>query len=58
MVKEVPVDGKAVLVLTNVYPIWQLGQRQLTPLEEDNVRHDVGSRIGAESVVWQTYGAQ
>ena len=27
-------------------------------MEEDDVRHDVGSRIGAESVVWQPDCAQ
>ena len=58
MVKEVFVYLKAIGRVANVYPVGKLGQRKLAPLEEDNVRHYVGSRIGAESVVWQTYGTQ
>ena len=58
VVEEVLIDLETVLILTNVHPLWKLSQRHLAALEEDDVRHDVGSRIGAESVVWQPDCAQ
>ena len=51
VVKEVFVYLKAIGRVANVYPVGKLGQRKLAPLEEDDVRHNLRPRIGAESVV-------
>ena len=58
VVEEILVDLEAVLSFADVYPFRQLGQGQLAPLEEYNVRDDVRTRVGAKGVVREPDRAQ
>ena len=55
---EILVDGKAVLGLAKLHPVWLMVDRTVTLLQKNNVRNNIGTSIGAESVVGQTDGTQ
>ena len=51
VLQKVIVDGKAVLIFADVYPLWKLSCRSLAPLEKNDVRDDVRTRVGTKGVV-------
>src|SRR5699024_8364312 len=55
---KIAVDGKAVVVLSKMYPIGFNLHRSVSLLQEDDVGYDFGSRIGLERIVRQTNSAQ
>ena len=58
MVNKIAVDGKAILVLTEVYPIRFDLNGTVTLLEKENVRNHIRTGVGAERIVGQTNGTQ
>ena len=58
MIHKVAVDGKAVRVLTQVYPIGFNLDGSVALLQEDDVADDLSSRVCLESVVRQTNRAE
>ena len=55
---EIAVDGEAVFILTEVYPIRLYGNGPITLLKKDNVRYNVRSGVSAESVVGKSDRAE
>ena len=58
MVNKIAVDGKAILVLAEVYPIRFDLNGTVTLLEKENVRNHIRTGVGAERIVGQTNGTQ
>ncbi len=58
VVNKIAVDGKAVLILAEMYPIRFNVDGLVTLLEKENVRNDIRTGVGAERIVWQTNGPQ
>ena len=58
VVDEIAVDREALRHRADVYPIRQLCYGLLTPLQEDDVRDDVRTRVGAEGVVGESDRAE
>ena len=58
VVNKIAVDGKAILVLTEVYPIRFDLNGVFSALQEDDVRNDFRTGVGAERIVGQTNGTQ
>ena len=58
IVYEIAVDGKAVRILAQVYPIGLNLDGAVTLLQEDDVADDLSSRVCLESVVRQTDRAE
>ena len=58
MVNKIAVDGKAILVLAEVYPIRFDLNRSVTLLQEDDVGHNFRTGVGLERIVRQTNGSQ
>ena len=58
VVNKIAVDGKAILVLTEVYPIRFDLNGTVTLLEKENVRNHIRTGVGAERIVGQTNGTQ
>ena len=58
VVNKIAVDGKAILVLAEVYPIRFDLNGTVTLLEKENVRNHIRTGVGAERIVGQTNGTQ
>ena len=58
MVQEIAVDGKSVLRLSGLGPLWCNVQRTVTLLQENDVRYHLGTGILFERVIRQTDGSQ
>ena len=58
VVDKIPVDGKAVLRLSGLGPLWCNVQRTVTLLQENDVRNDLCTSVFLESVIGQTDGSQ
>ena len=58
MVDKIPVDGKAVLRLSGLGPLWCNVQRTVTLLQENDVRNDLCTSVFLESVIGQTDDSQ
>ena len=58
VVQEIAVDGKAVLRLSGLGPLWCNVQRTVTLLQENDVRNDLCTSVFLESVIGQTDGSQ
>ena len=54
IVHEVAVDGISVFVLAQMHPVRFDGNGTITLLQEDNIRHNLGTGIGFERIVRQT----
>ena len=58
VVQEIAVDGKAVLGLSGLRPLRHNVQRAVSLLQEDDVRYNLGPRIGLKRIVGQTDSPQ
>ena len=58
VVDKIPVDGKAVLRLSGLGPLWCNVQQAVPLLEEDDVRYHLGTGILFERVIRQTDRSQ
>ena len=58
VIQEIAVDGKAVLRLSGLGPLWCNVQRTVTLLQENDVRNDLCTSVFLESVIGQTDGSQ
>ena len=58
MVNKIAVDGKAILVLAEVYPIRFDLNGVFSALQEDDVRNHIRTGVGAERIVGQTNSTQ
>ena len=58
MVDEIPVDGKAVLIFTEMHPIRFDLNGSVPLLKKDNIRNDLRTGVGLEGVVGQADRAE
>jgi len=58
VVYEILVDGKAVLGLAKLHPVWLMVDGTVTLLQKDNVADNIRTSVGTESVVGQTDSTQ
>ena len=58
MLCEVAVDGKAVFGLAEMNPVLVNLNGVFSALQEDDIRNNIGSGVGAERIVGQTNGSQ
>ena len=54
IVHEIAVDGIPVFVLAQMHPVRFDGNGTITLLQEDNVRHDLGTGIGFERIIGES----